>query len=223
VLESVNDVLNIYGSDGSSLLGVTDLNTFYGYPAAIDRTKNPLQFGPSITDPTCHFDAASQRWFHVVLTLDRAVVTSQNLNGKNHLDIAVSNTSNPLGSWTIFHLPVQNDGTNGTPNHGCVARVRGVLVPAQCLGDYPHIGMDANGLYITTNEFDLFTPGRFHGAQIYGISKQGLISGGPANVVQFDTTALAPTLPFGYKASLYFLRSLPGLTSGLTMAEQNSC
>lgn len=210
VLESVNDVLNIYGSDGSSLLGVTDLNTFYGYPAAIDRTKNPLQFGPSITDPTCHFDAASQRWFHVVLTLDRAVVTSQNLNGKNHLDIAVSNTSNPLGSWTIFHLPVQNDGTNGTPNHGCVARVRGVLVPAQCLGDYPHIGMDANGLYITTNEFDLFTPGRFHGAQIYGISKQGLISGGPANVVQFDTTALAPTLPFGIQGFTVFPALSPG-------------
>src|SRR5438270_10091956 len=124
VLESVNDVLNIYGPDGSSLLGVTDLNTFYGYPAAIDRTKNPLQFGPSITDPTCHFDAASQRWFHVVLTLDRAAPTTQNLNGKNHLDIAVSNTSNPLGGWTVFHLPVQNDGTDGTPDHNCQARVR---------------------------------------------------------------------------------------------------
>jgi len=214
VLESVNDVLNIYGPDGSSLLGVTDLNTFYGYPAAINRTKSPLQFGPSLTDPTCHFDAASQRWFHVVLTLDRAVVTSQNLNGKNHLDIAVSNTSNPLGSWTVFHLPVQNDGTDGTPNHHCVARVRinGVLtlIPAQCLGDYPHIGMDANGLYITTNEFDLFTPGRFHGAQIYAISKQGLISGGPANVVQFDTTALAPTLPFGIQGFTVFPALSPG-------------
>ncbi len=210
VLESVNDVLNVYGPDGSSLLGATDLNTFYGYPAAIDRTKNPLQFGPSITDPTCHFDAASQRWFHVVLTLDRAVVTSQSLNGKNHLDIAVSNTSNPLGSWTVFHLPVQDDGTDGTPDHHCNARVSGVLVHAQCLGDYPHIGMDANGLYITTNEFDLFTPGRFHGAQIYGISKQGLISGGPANVVQFDTTALAPTLPFGIQGFTVFPALSPG-------------
>jgi hypothetical protein len=210
VLESVNDVLNIYGPDGSSLLGVTDLNTFYGYPAAIDRTKNPLQFGPSITDPTCHFDAASQRWFHVVLTLDRAAVTTQNLNGKNHLDIAVSNTSNPLGGWTIFHLPVQDDGTDGTPDHHCNARVSGVLVHAQCLGDYPHIGMDANGLYITTNEFDVFTPGRFHGAQIYAISKQGLISGGPANVVQFDTTALAPTLPFGIQGFTVFPALSPG-------------
>ena len=214
VLESVNDVLNVYGPDGSTLLGVTDLNTFYGYPAAIDRTKNPLQFGPSITDPSCHFDPASQRWFHVVLTLERASPTTQSLSGKNHLDIAVSNTSSPLGSWTVFHLPVQDDGTDGTPNHGCVARVRinGVLtlIPAQCLGDYPHIGMDANGLYITTNEFDLFTPGRFHGAQIYAISKQGLISGGPANVVQFDTTALAPTLPFGIQGFTVFPALSPG-------------
>jgi hypothetical protein len=210
VLESVNDVLNIYSTNGSTLLGVTDLNTFYGYPAAIDRTKNPLQFGPSITDPTCHFDVASQRWFHVVLTLDRVSPLTQNLNGKNHLDIAVSNTSSPLGGWTVFHLPVQDDGTDGTPDHHCNARVAGVLVHAQCLGDYPHIGMDANGLYITTNEFDLFTPGRFHGSQIYAISKQGLISGGPANVVQFDTTALAPTLPFGIQGFTVFPALSPG-------------
>ena len=214
VLESVNDVLNVYGPDGSTLLGVTDLNTFYGYPAAIDRTKNPLRFGPSITDPTCHFDPASQRWFHVVLTLDRVSPTTQSLSGKNHLDIAVSNTSSPLGSWTVFHVPVQDDGTDGTPDHNCKARVRinGVLtlIHAQCLGDYPHIGMDANGLYITTNEFDLFTPGQFHGAQIYAISKQGLISGGPANVVQFDTAALAPTLPFGVQGFTVFPALSPG-------------
>ena len=200
VLESVNDVLNIYGSDGTSLLGVTDLNTFYGYPPAINRAASPLTFGPSITDPTCHFDPDTQRWFHVVLTLDRAAPTTQSLNGKNHLDIAVSNTSNPLGTWTVYHVPVQDDGTDGTPDHHCVARVviKGVptQVHAQCLGDYPHIGMDANGLYITTNEFDLFTPGRFHGAQIYAIPKRALAAGGTINVVQFDTTALAPNLPF---------------------------
>jgi len=208
VLESVNDVLNIYGSDGTSLLGVTDLNTFYGYPAAINRAVSPLTFGPSITDPTCHFDPDTGRWFHVVLTLDRAAPTTQSLNGKNHLDIAVSNTANPLGSWTIYHVPVQDDGTDGTPDHHCVARVtiNGVptLVHAQCLGDYPHIGMDANGLYITTNEFDLFTPGRFHGAQIYAIPKRALAAGRTINVVQFDTTALAPTLPFGIQGFTVF-------------------
>src|SRR4051812_9820195 len=152
VLESVNDVLNIYGTDGSTLLGVTDLNTFYGYPAAIDRTKNPLQFGPSITDPTCHFDPASQRWFHVVLTLDRASPTTQSLNGKNHLDIAVSNTSNPLGGWTVFHLPGQDDGPDGTPCHGCGGWVSCVLRHPQCLCVYPPILIDCHSLCMRSNQ-----------------------------------------------------------------------
>src|ERR1051326_2351826 len=214
VLESVNDVLNIYGSDGTSLLGVTDLNTFYGYPAAINRAVSPLTFGPSITDPSCHFDTDTQRWFHVVLTLDRAAATTQSLNGKNHLDIAVSNTSSPLGSWTIYKVPVQDDGTGGTPDHNCQARVRinGVLtlIHAQGLGDYPHIGMDANGLFITTNEFELFTPGRFKGAQIYAISKRALAAGGTINVVQFDTLASAASQPFGIQGFTVWPALSPG-------------
>jgi len=199
VVESVNDVLRVLDSNGNTLR-TTDLNTFYGYAAAINRTVSPLTFGPEVTDPSCHFDSATQRWFQVALTLDRAVPTSQNLNGNNHLDIAVSSTANPLDPWTIFRLPVQDDGTQGTPDHNCVARVRingGItLIHGPCLGDYPHLGMDANGLYLTTNEFNLFANG-FRGSQIYAISKQGLVSGGPANVVQFDTAALAPNLPYG--------------------------
>jgi len=222
VLETVNDVLNIYGADGTSLLGVTDLNTFYGYPAAINRAVSPLRFGPSITDPSCHFDPDTQRWFHVALTLDRVSPTTQSLNGKNHLDIAVSTTANPLDPWMVFHLPVQNDGTDGTPDHNCKARVRinGVptLVHAQCLGDYPHVGMDANGLYITTNEFELFSPGRFRGSQIYAISKQGLVAGGPANVELFDTAALAPTLPYGIPGFTVW----PSLSPGTNFRTDNS-
>jgi hypothetical protein len=200
VVESVNDVLAVFSTESSVPLRVTDLNTFYHYPAAIDRTARPLTFGPSISDPSCHFDPDSQRWFHVTITLDRASPTAQNLSGKNHLDIAVSTTANPLDPWRIFSIPVQDDGTDGTPDHNCKARVRikGVptLIHAQCLGDYPHIGVNKDAVFITTNEFDLFSPGFFHGAQIYVLSKNGLVSGGPTNVVQFDTAALAPTLPF---------------------------
>ncbi|TMA21619.1 MAG: hypothetical protein E6J85_07235 [Deltaproteobacteria bacterium] len=125
VLESVNDVVNVFDAAGNQRLGVTDLNSFYGYPAAIAR-GNPNRFGPSLTDPTCLFDRATQRWFQVVLTLDRINVDpatglslSQSLSGRNHLDIAVSNTASPLGTWTIYRVPVQDDGTEGTPNHHC--------------------------------------------------------------------------------------------------------
>lgn len=185
VLETLNDVLQIYDTAGNPLTGPIDLNSFYGYAAAIDRTKNPLQFGPSITDPSCTFDTQTQRWFHVVLTLDRANIFTQNLSGANHLDIAVSVTSSPLGAWNIYRLPVQDDGTQGTPDHQCTLGNNPAHGP--CLGDYPHLGADANGFYLTTNEFNLVSPG-FHGAQIYAFSKAQLAAGAPSvTVTQFDT------------------------------------
>jgi hypothetical protein len=183
VLETVNDVLRVFADDGTPLTGVIDLNTFYGYPAAINRSTGA--YGPELTDPSCHFDPDTQRWFHIALTLDRVGTTSA-LSGKNHIDIAVSDTPDPLGSWSIYRLPVQNDGTDGTPNHGCAA--------GPCLGDYPHMGADANGVFITTNEFSLFGPG-FYGAQIYGLSKWALASGAPSvNAVLINTGD--PSVPF---------------------------
>ena len=119
-----------------------------------------------------------------MLTLDRVGVTSA-LAGTNHLDIAVSQTADPTGAWNIYSLPVQNNGTQGTPDHGCSGSF--------CLGDYPHIGADANAIFLTTNEFSLFGPG-FNGAQIYAISKHALASGAAsANVVQFN--AGDPSVP----------------------------
>jgi len=112
VVEAVNDVVNVYSaSTGASVLPdntatnivagfprnvnhAVDLNSFYGYPAAVNRTTGAL--GPELTDPSCLYDAATQRFFVVVLTLDRN--SNGSLNLVNHLDIAVSNTSNPTGS-----------------------------------------------------------------------------------------------------------------------------
>src|SRR5439155_1687833 len=53
--------------------------------------------------------------------------------------------------------------------------------------DYPHIGADANGIYLTTNEFPLFADG-YIGAQIYAMSKQALAAtSANINLVQFNT------------------------------------
>ncbi len=178
VVESVNDVIRVFGTAGNPLTGAVDLNTFYGYAPAIVRSgPNKGQRGPAVTDPTCYYDGQTQRFYQVVLTLDRVGTTSA-LSGRNHLDIAVSNTSNPLGSWTIYKLDATNDGNNGTPNHGCAGGF--------CLGDYPHVGADANGFYITTNEFGLFGGG-FYGSQIYAMSKRALASGGAVSAVLFNT------------------------------------
>ncbi len=174
VVQSVNDVLSIYDTSGNLLRGPVDLNTFYGYAAAINRANGKR--GPTVTDPTCYYDADTQRWFHVVLTLDH-VGTTSTLSGTNHLDIAVSQTADPMGTWNLYSLPVQNNGTQGTPDHHCNNGF--------CLGDYPHIGADANAIFLTTNEFALFGPG-FYGAQIYAVSKRALAAGASPNVVHWD-------------------------------------
>jgi hypothetical protein len=186
LLETVNDVLQVYDTAGNALLNggqAVDLNTFYGYPPAIVRSgPHAGERGPSVTDPSCIYDQAIGRFVQVVLTLDHVGLTAS-LTGNNHLDIAVSDTGNPTGTWTIYRLPVQNNGTQGTPNHGCNNGF--------CLGDYPHIGADANGIYLTTNEFAFFGPGFFYGAQIYAIGNSAL-TGGSGSVVLFDTLGAGP-------------------------------
>src|SRR5437667_7434290 len=187
-MESVNDVLNVYDTSGHSLLGVTDLNTFYGYPAAINRTTGVR--GPFVTDPSCYYDPDTQRWFQVVLTLD--TFANGAYTGANHIDIAVSRTSNPTGLWTIYRVPAQDDGTAGTPNHGCSSGPGSdkATNPHACLGDYPHIGADAHGFYVTTNEYSFFGP-EFKSANIYAFSKADLAaSAATVKMQQFDTEGL---------------------------------
>jgi hypothetical protein len=214
VMESLNDVLRIYDRSGNALIGAIDLNTFYGYPPAINRTTG--RFGQFVTDPSCYFDPDTQRWFNVVLTLEVNPVTGAFL-GPNHLDLAVSNTSDPTGSYTIYRIPAQDDGTQGTPNHNCAG--------GPCLGDFPHIGADRNGFFITTNEYPFFEDG-FHAAQVYALSKSALASGAATvSVTQIDTigavagnpgfTVWPATTPAGgYANDLggteYFLSSMAG-------------
>jgi hypothetical protein len=193
VVEAVNDVFNVFNTSGQSVLPdntaanivsgfprnvnhAVDLNSFYGYPAAINRSTGA--YGPELTDPTCIYDAATQRFFLVVLTLDR-VGTSSALSGVNHLDLAVSQTSDPTGNWNIYKIDVTNDGTN-----------TGGQNPGPYLGDYPHIGADANGVYLTTNAYAWCCNG-FAGAQIYALSKAQLAAGAAnVNVVHLDTSGM---------------------------------
>ena len=202
VFEVVNDVVNVFSAaTGQSVLPdntatnivagfprnvnhAVDLNSFYGYPPAINRSTGV--FGPDVFDPSCLYDAQTQRWFVLSDVLDR-VPTNGALTGKNHLDLAVSKTANPTGQWIIYRMPVQNDGTDGTPDHGCPLNDDG-SGHGPCFGDYPHIGADSNGIYLTTNEYAFNPEFVYMGAQIYALSKAALAAGAATvPMAQFDT------------------------------------
>ncbi len=165
VMETVNDVLRIYSPSGAPVTVPISLNKFYGYPSAINRSTRV--YGPFVTDPSCYYDPDTQRWFHVVLTLDTNPSNGA-FTGGNHLDIAVSQTPDPTGTWNIYKVSAEDNGTNGQPDHGCSV--------GYCIGDYPQIGADKYGFYITTNEYSLFGP-EFKTAQLYAFSKRQLAAG----------------------------------------------
>jgi hypothetical protein len=149
------------------------LNTLFAYAPAIDRSTGLR--GPFVTDPTCLYDPTTKTFFLVILTLEVVPATGA-FTGDNHLDIAVA--KDPTKTWNIYRLDVTDNGTFGSPIHP----------HCPCLGDYPHIGVDSRGFYITTNEYSFFGP-EFNSAQIYAFSKRALARGdADVLVTQFDTT-----------------------------------
>ena len=209
IVEAVNDVFNAFNMSGQSVLPdntstnvvgghprnvnhAVDLNSFFQYPAAINRTTGVR--GPNVTDPTCYYDPQTQRFYLVVLTYN---LTSTGNLAENHLDIAVSQTSNPAGLWNIYKVDVTNDGTHTIAGNAC-----------PCLGDYPHIGADAYGFYVTTNAYPWNGNG-FNGAQIYAFSKRQLASGAASvSVTHIDTFASVDGAMTGETPSL----KQPGFT-----------
>ena len=145
VIEPVNTAFNVYKKNGTLLVGPVALNQFFGRTPEFDRVNTI--FGDALTDPRCLYDEGTGRFFATVTEYDTDPATSA-VAGPSSLLIAVSNSSNPTGSWTIYSLDTTNDGLDGTPSHP----------DCPCFGDQPLIGTDTHGFYISTNEFPQFVP-----------------------------------------------------------------
>jgi hypothetical protein len=179
VMETVNSVVQVYdevghrllagqpGAPGGGAVGIS-LNQAFGYPSEFVRPDGP--FGPFLFDINCYYDAQTRRWFHLADDLEQDPTTGD-FTGRSRLDLAVSTSANPLGRWKLYSWAGQNDGTQGTPNHTCD------LGP--CFPDYPQLGADANGIYITVNEYS-FNGTDYNGVQLYALSKADLVDGAHA-------------------------------------------
>ena len=108
-----------------------------------------------------------------MLTLDDDAGTTGDFTGTNHLDLAVSNTSDPLGTWTIYRLPVQDDGTAGHARPPLPAE-RGLRAVHRRLPAHRR----RRQRLLHHDERVLVLPGpEFNAAQIYAFSKAALASG----------------------------------------------
>jgi hypothetical protein len=199
IIESVNTVIRVRNTVGTELTDSIPLNQFFGLAPEIIRATSTTAavYGDFTSDPKCYFDALTGRFFLTILQAAVDPATGA-FTGKTHVYLAVSQSGDPVaGVWSIFAIDTTNDGTLGTPAHvGC-----------PCLPDQPLIGADANGFYISTNEFPLFANG-FNGAMVYAMSKAALEAG----TVGGTQSVFLPTLAEGYAYSVQPATTPPGGT-----------
>ncbi len=150
IVQANNLAVEAFSPSGSTLAGPVSLNAFFGLSSAWFTS-----------DPRVYWDPQTKHWFLTMLTIDTGGGTSSDQW------IAVSQTTNALGSYTIFSIPTETSVIDNT------------ICP--CFGDFDMVGADNSGFYITTNEFPIVGAG-FNGTNMYAISKSGLIAaaeGGP--------------------------------------------
>ena len=182
VIEPVNDVFAIYDTTGNQLSGTTSLTEFFsGQPQIVRHPDGSATYGPFLSDPRCYYDPGTDRWFMTILEIGQDPNTGADTGQSAEL-IAVSKTSTPStdpSQWYMYSIDTSNNGgTAADTVDGVQSGSRTLPTDAgcPCFGDQPLMGADANGFYLTTNEFSIAGP-QFNGAQVYAFDKAGLESG----------------------------------------------
>jgi hypothetical protein len=109
--------------------------------------------GEDVSDPRMVFDTVSQRWFASAILYNGSTLAN------NSLLVAVSSSADPIGLWHAVSLVA--DPVNGD------------------FADFPTMGLDANGVYLSG---DMFTPGASGssvGASLISIPKADLLRAAP--------------------------------------------
>ena len=117
-------------------------------------TRAGLTFGSgiSVTDPRILYDPSAQRWFASAIDFNSSAQSS------NRFLLAVSTGADPTASWRAVAFPVD---------------------PAQGnFGDFPTLGLDANGVYLGAYVFSRMT-GNGLGVTLVSIPKARLLANPP--------------------------------------------
>jgi hypothetical protein len=145
--EIINNAVAAYSTSGTQLLATTPTYALFNQASTA-----------FLSDPRCMYDASTHRWFFTEFVVGAVGPGNTEVSPSTQF-VAVSKTSDPLGSYEVFGIDT-TDVANSAG--GC-----------PCFGDYDQIGADQNGFYIATNEFSTAEP-FFNGAVVYAISKQHL-------------------------------------------------
>jgi hypothetical protein len=109
----------------------------------------------SLSDPRVLYDNAYARWVFAIIPIPATTTSTP------RLWFGVSTTSIPTGSWFIYNIAFS-----------------GGQYSAGTLLDYPMVGMDADSIAITTNNFCCGSnPNTYNGTAVFALPKQRLYNG----------------------------------------------
>ena len=197
VLQATNDVLAVYSPQGKLLAGPTAANAFFGLSPEIVRGE-PTVYGPYLSDPQVLFDADTQRWFLIVTEIDVDPASGKFRHHAGVL-IAVSQSADATGKFDLYSLDVTDAGFARCP----------------CLADQPLLGINADGLFVSTNQFSL-SDASFQTALILALDKRQLAAGNPGAASSFQNLTQAegpaysvrPAIATAAQGTEYLLSSL---------------
>ncbi len=167
VVEGVNDAFAVYNTHGDIIAGPVSFENFFHTPPS--TPNNQIQ----LSDPRVHYDWQTGRWF--VLILQYAFDSQGNFVPGSNVLVAVSQSNDAAGNYTRYAVNVSDSGYPGCP----------------CLGDQPLLGINQDGVFISTNNYSTST-GFFKTAFIVALDKLSMVAGATGVTgVGFDNLAQA--------------------------------
>jgi hypothetical protein len=163
IVEAVNGRITIFNKNGSTASSSFPSAFFSGLGTV--ATDGPF-------DPQVVFDEYLQRFILLYSTRNDAA-------GRSTMLMAVSNSKDATGSWSLFGFNARVDGSTPTTNW--------------C--DYPHLGYSRDTIEVTCNMFVAATPTNFAYVKVRTFSASQL-SGGPGCCFFWDFVDLRDG-PFG--------------------------
>ena len=167
VVESVNTAIRVRNTAGAALTAPLPLNQFFGLApesirsdAASSATSPATRSATSTPTPAAGSSPSSRS-----TSIRRPAPSPAR-------EAAARRQHRPATRPAPQHLQLRHHQRR----HQRHARPSG----CPCLGDQPLIGADANGFYVTTNEFPILEDG-FNGAQVYAMCKWRSPAGPPAD------------------------------------------
>lgn len=167
-VEFINGGYAVYNRNGSLATSAIADDSFW-----LNAGISSALVNQGLSDPRVKYDTLSGRWFASEITLGSATATT---NFNNSVLVAVSNTSNPLDGWKATSFNVAG---------------------ATRFNDYPTLSVDANAVYIGTNDFNPAGTA-YIGSTLTSIPKSSLLAATPTTTgaTTFLQNTSSPTMGF---------------------------